>query len=1261
MDILEKKKFIQILGFFPKNNSKGIYRKKYVSSSYILEVDFDKEFINYGKKIKSESKTTQNFSQEENWVVLECVDRLLNKGYNPEDLTLEKVYRAGHGHSGRLDILVKNGKKSYLMIECKTFGKEFTKEFNNIKKNGGQLFTYFQLDRDVEYLILYASQLNNKKINYVNEIVKIEESYKETSNVQDLFSRWSKLTIQNGLFETWVDAYDFKSKALTLSQLKHITQSDSSFIFNRFLEILRHNVVSDKPNAFNKIFTLFLCKIVDENRNHNDQLDFQWIEGKDDHISFQKRLTDLYKRGMHELLSKEVTDISDEEFNKKYASLDEEIREKILKEITKIRLQKNNEFAIKEVFDEETFKENAKVLKEVVELLQTYKIRYAEKQQYLSDFFELLLTTGLKQESGQYFTPVPIARFICKAIPLNKIIKAKLLTGDSKDLLPTTIDYAAGSGHFLTESMNEIQEIIQKTNELKLKPQVKKQIAKWKADPFDWTYDYIYGIEKDYRLVKTAKVGCYLHGDGVAQVIHGDGLGDFSETKEYNNKLKKQDKEFTQDNKQFDLVISNPPYSVSAFKTNLKREHAEKDFELFKYLTDQSSEIECLFIERTKQLLKDKGIAGIILPSSILSNTGIYTKTREIMLKYFEIISIVELGSNTFMATGTNTVILFLRKRNNYDWINIKNAIEKFSSDLKDITANGVECIFSKYVKHVWKDISFKNYISIFKKELNKEILKHEIYKEYQKIKLNKNEQLIDKIIDLEKDKLLYFILAYSQKIVLVKSGEKKIEKEFLGYEFSNRRGNEGIHSIEGEKSIDKCTKLFDPNLLTNPKKVSTYIYEAFENNFDRLINEELTNHISRINLIEMLNFDRKEFEKSITLNVKKELELVSKYNLIKLNDCLETLESGKRPKGGVAGYSVGTPSIGGEHILLNGKITSKNLKFVPTSFYKNSKQGILKNDDVLICKDGALTGKVALFNKSEFLFQDSMINEHVFLLRGNNNLSQKYLFNFLYSLKGQLLLKSKITGQAQGGLNRNNLLNIKIPLPPNSIQEKIVKEISELNSVNDKTLFNIGKEKEKINQIIDKIFDGEKTQKRLGQICEIIRGASPRPIKKYVTKDKTGVNWIKIGDTKNIHKYITNTSEKITVEGSKKSRFVKEGDFILSNSMTVGKPFIVRTTGCIHDGWLLLRPSNLLSEDYLYNILSSKKLMTKFQNVSEGMVVKNLNIERVKKITIPLLKISEQNKIVKQIEKIEVQIKKLKISLKEIPILKEKVLKKYL
>lgn len=118
---------------------------------------------------------------------------------------------------------------------------------------------------------------------------------------------------------------------------------------------------------------------------------FQWLEGEDNHISFQKRLTDLYNRGMLELLEKKVTDVSDSEFDKQFLQVETQYKDKFKEILTEIRLKKNNEFAIKEVYDDASFEENAKVVKEVVELLQVYQIRYNYRQQFLSDFFELLL------------------------------------------------------------------------------------------------------------------------------------------------------------------------------------------------------------------------------------------------------------------------------------------------------------------------------------------------------------------------------------------------------------------------------------------------------------------------------------------------------------------------------------------------------------------------------------------------------------------------------------------------------------------------------------------------------------------------------------------------------------------------------------------------------------------------------------------------------------------------------------------------------
>jgi type I restriction enzyme M protein len=1234
-NLIIRKEFLTKLGFLPKNNSKGIYQKKYVSSNYHLEVDFEKKIIDYGKKIKSESKTSQNFSQEENWVVLECVDRLLNKGYKPEDLILEKVYPTGHSTSGRLDILVLKNKKAYLMIECKTFGNEFKKEFQKVKKKGGQLFTYFQQDRATQYLILYASKYEQNKIRYTNEIIKIEDSYRETSNVKELYERWSKLTSQNGLFDGWVNAYDFKSKALTLNQLKVLTHADSSFIFNRFLEILRHNVVSDKPNAFNKIFTLFLCKIIDENKNPDDQLDFQWIEGIDDNISFQKRLADLYKRGMQELLSKEITDISDDEFHKKYGRLDDDIRKDILKEITKIRLQKNNEFAIKEVFDEESFEENARVLKEVVELLQIYKIRYAEKQQYLSDFFELLLTTRLKQESGQFFTPVPIARFICRSIPLQKITEKKLLIGAQTDLLPAIIDYATGSGHFLTESMDEIQNIIQDTDVTKLKPQVKKDISAWKTNPFVWAYNYIYGIEKDYRLVKTTKVGCYLHGDGVAQVIHTDGLNNFNHTKEYKNKLNGSDKDFPQDSKNFDIVISNPPYSVSAFKTYLKREFAEKDFELYKYLTDQSSEIECLFVERTKQLLKDGGIAGIILPSSILSNTGIYTKTREIILKYFDIIGITELGSNTFMATGTNTVILFLRRKNNYEWENIKNLVDKISTDLKDITINNIENIFSKYVRYVWKDISFNDYLSLFKGKPKDSIIKHKIYKEYEKLN-------IDKIIELEKDKLLYFILAYPQKIVLVKTGEKEVEKSFLGYKFSNRRGSEGIHPIQSDKLIDECTKLFDPSKVDNPKKASTYILDAFENRFDRIVDEELKDHISRINLIDMVIWGRNNFEKQINVKVREKVDYEEVWNHRNLVN-LKTITNIEK------GTSITKEKVkkGEIPVIAGGKCPA---------YYHN--QSNRDGNIITISASGAYSGFVNYFEKPIFASDSNTVKS-----KDETQISTKLIFYFLKKIQNQIYKLQR--GQAQAHVYSDDLGKVQIPLPTKRTQKKIIEEIKKLEDKENIAESKIKKLKQDISIIINSI---DRTQNSL-EISDFadVKGGKRIPKGYSFSMTKTEYPYIRVADfsngtiNQNSLNYINEKNFNII-----KQHTISINDIYISIAGTIGLVGIIplelnNTTLTENAAKITNINSKIIGQKYLYYLLLSKDVQLQIKNKTKTLGVPKLALKRIGTIKIPILNTINQSKMVKKIETIEHQIYELETKLKEIPKMKEVILTKYL
>ena len=154
---------------------------------------------------------------------------------------------------------------------------------------------------------------------------------------------------------------------------------------------------------------------------------------------------------------------------------------------------------------------------------------------------------------------------------------------------------------------------------------------------------------------------------------------------------------------------------------------------------------------------------------------------------------------------------------------------------------------------------------------------------------------------------------------------------------------------------------------------------------------------------------------------------------------------------------------------------------------------------------------------------------------------------------------------------------------------------------------------------------------KKLGEVCEIARGGSPRPIKEYITSDADGINWIKIGDTDPTGKYIFSTEEKIKPSGIKKSRYVESGDFLLSNSMSFGRPYILKTNGCIHDGWLVLKNyQNYLDVNFFYHLLSSPIAQEQFDQEAKGSTVRNLNTDIVSKVYVPIPPLSEQNRIVK-------------------------------
>ena len=155
----------------------------------------------------------------------------------------------------------------------------------------------------------------------------------------------------------------------------------------------------------------------------------------------------------------------------------------------------------------------------------------------------------------------------------------------------------------------------------------------------------------------------------------------------------------------------------------------------------------------------------------------------------------------------------------------------------------------------------------------------------------------------------------------------------------------------------------------------------------------------------------------------------------------------------------------------------------------------------------------------------------------------------------------------------------------------------------------------------------------RFGEIAGIERGGSPRPIEAFLTDDPEGLNWIKIGDTEKGGKYITSAGQKIKREGLVKTRMVFPGDFLLTNSMSFGRPYITQIQGCIHDGWLRISPPDSLDKDFLYTLLSSRFVRNVFEAAAAGGVVLNLNADKVRTVPIPLPPLPEQSRIVTRVE----------------------------
>jgi type I restriction enzyme S subunit len=316
---------------------------------------------------------------------------------------------------------------------------------------------------------------------------------------------------------------------------------------------------------------------------------------------------------------------------------------------------------------------------------------------------------------------------------------------------------------------------------------------------------------------------------------------------------------------------------------------------------------------------------------------------------------------------------------------------------------------------------------------------------------------------------------------------------------------------------------------------------------------------------------------------------------------------------------------------------------------YDESPEIMLKKGDVLICKDGAGIGKLGMVGE---LPDKTTVNSSLLVIRGGEAIITKYLYFSLLSPFFQKIVQDRLQGATTPHLYQRDIATFPVFLPSMPEQEEIVEVLDkafaaidqakaniEQNIANAKELF-----QSKLNQIFSQKGEGW-VVKKLGEMCVVERGSSPRPIKRFVTEDEDGVNWVKIGDTNEDDKYVRSTRQKITKKGAEKSRFVDIGDFILSNSMSFGRPYIMAIQGYIHDGWFVLRLPEDINSDYFWQLLSSPYLKEQFNNLAAGAIVKNISGDLVKKAMIPIPPLTEQHEIYKETETLREMVDSLVIN----------------
>ncbi|EPU8228462.1 N-6 DNA methylase [Campylobacter jejuni] len=1324
------KQVLENLGFKNKNEN---YVK--TINNYTLLIDYKSQSINYPKEIKIHDKTTSNFSHPENFVVFECVHRLLEKGYKAEHLELEPKWNLGRDKKGgKADILVKDNENNpYLIIECKTTdskNSEFIKEWNRMQEDGGQLFSYFQQEKGVKYLCLYTSDFSDK-LEYKNYIIQaydneeylkekeLQNSYKKSNNNIELFKTWKESYelqyFKQGIFEANVNAYKILEITPTFDNLKELKEEGK---YHEFAKILRKHNISGKENAFDKLVNIFLCKIYDETFNKNNLKFGYFGVMADTYANMQDRLMWLYKEAMKEFLGEKITFVSNEDIEKDFKQLKiKTLKEVMQNYIKELKFYSNNDFAFLEVHNKELFLKNALVLKEIVELFANYKLTQNSTNQFLGNLFELFLQKGMKQDEGQFFTPIQICEFIMYSLPLHE-----MLSKNSKAL--RVIDYACGAGHFLNTYANELKRYLTE-------------------DELKEHYKNIYGIEKEYRLSKVSKVSSAMYGQNEINILYADALASF-ELANTNNLEGEKAKPQIESNS-FDLLIANPPYSVKGFLETL----SDKSKNTYKLFNDDinietNNSIECFFCERANQILNDNAKAAIILPSSILNKDSIYKNTREILFQNFDFIAIVELGNQTFGATGTNTIILFLRKKETFkqenhlisqDYSLIKERIEAENlKDSENFYQNYLSayCDFRKFDKELYSNFlngnldsklaeleAFKDYCNAFRQTSDYKRLKEsKIYKESKDKQDLEDKAFLAYAQAIEKDKLLYFSLSLNQEVLIIKSpSDIKEQKKFLGYEWSNRKGDEGLKELHEPY----LSPLFERGNPQNETKLNTLIYKSFLNTLD-VIPQELQIYATKARLVDMMDFEKVEFNKAISLNPKTQREEIkSQYPLVKLKICGDF-------------FMGGTPS------RKNINYWNGDIKWLTISDYSNrqvimdtkekiTREGFKNSNAKMIQKGAVVVSIYATIGRVGILGEDMTTNQAIVAIIPNEEFINKYLMYAIDYFKFQLY--NEVITTSQQNINLGILQNMVIPKPPLEIQKQIVAECEKIEEQYNTIRMSVEEYQNLIKAILQKcgiIDDGggyelnsilenlQKLESKLDfnllfSFIDDFTNARQEDLKKFkefVKNIKAILDTLLISPKDGWKRISLKNEQYIELNPSKKEISKLDENMLVSfiemasvsdkgyiqskidrslNEVRKGYTYfiendilIAKITPCMENGkcaiaknltnnigfgsteFHIFRAKTGLDSSFLFYNLNQQNIREKAALAMTGASGhKRVPISFYENLTIPLPPLEIQEKIVQNIELVEQQIDFLNLKLEFLEKEKEKILQKYL